>query len=71
MTQKIKSTLMRFAKVFCFSGFGAMATLATFTGNSWKDLATWLSALSFSFVVGGISGVIAGYEKWANWTDAA
>jgi len=66
---RTKSTLVRFAKIFCISGFASMATLAKFTGSSWKDLATWLSALSFSFVVGGISGVVAGYEKWANWTE--
>lgn len=68
---RTKSTIVRFVKMFIISGLSAMAALASFTGNSWRELGTWLAALGFAFVVGGITGVVAGYEKWANWTDAA
>lgn len=69
ISQKTKSVCERFTKVFLFSGFGSMATLASFSGNTWRELGTWIGALMFSFIVGGISGVVAGYEKWANWDD--
>lgn len=69
MTQKVKSIIMRFIKGFVSGGLGNIVVLASFAGSSWKDLGTWLSAIGFSFIVGGISGVLLGAEKWLNWTD--
>lgn len=69
MTQKIKSIIMRFVKGFVAGGLSSIATLATFNGSTWQDVANWLGIIMFSFVVGGISGVLLGAEKWLTWEE--
>lgn len=58
---------MRFVKGFVSGGLSSVATLAAFNGNNWADVANWIGIILFSFVVGGISGVLLGAEKWITW----
>lgn len=67
--QKYKSVAMRFLKVFLSSAFATMAVVMPFSGSSWKDVQVWIGALLMAGMVGGVSGIVSGYEKWLNWTE--
>lgn len=54
----------RFGRAFLAGAVGTMATLAGFTGSSWKDLGVWLAALGMAAIVGGIAGLIQALDLY-------
>jgi hypothetical protein len=63
LSPKTKILLLRFARVFVFSAIGSMASLSPIIVNDWQDLGTWISMLILSGITGGISGILAAYDK--------
>lgn len=66
---KVKSVVIRFLKAFFSGAFANMAVIMPFSGSHWSDVGVWISALIMSGMVGGITGVVMGYEKWQTWVD--
>lgn len=66
---KVKSVFFRFLKAFFSSAFATMAVVLPFSGNSWKDTTVWFGTLLMAGIIGGITGVVQGYEKWMNWVE--
>jgi hypothetical protein len=59
MTQELFIRLCwRFGRAFIAGAVGTMVTIIPMTGNSWNDLAVWLSTLALAGAVGGISATI-------------
>ncbi len=66
---KYKSVAVRFLKAYLSGALATMATVMPFSGSSWNDVSVWIGALMMAGIVGGLTGVIMGYEKWLNWTE--
>lgn len=55
----------RFLRAFGAGASASMIALLTCTNcNNWSDVQTWLSALTISGVIGGISGLIMAVDKY-------
>ncbi len=65
MTKELlKSITFRFLRAFVAGAVSNLIILAPFTGSSWKDVSTWIAALTLSATVGGVTGVIMTADKW-------
>lgn len=69
MSDKLKATLKRFIRMFVFSGFVSMGAITIKQVLTWQEVIPILSNLLLAFVIGGITGVIAGYDKWLRWEE--
>jgi len=67
MSDKIKTILKRFLRVFLSGGFATLvvALSASPSLNTLADLKVWLSTLSVAFLAGGFSAL----EKASRWQD--
>ena len=63
MSPITKSVLMRFIRAYVSGAVASMVVVMSFSGNSWSQLGTWLSALALAGIVGGITGVIMAADK--------
>lgn len=65
MTEELFRTVaVRFLRAFLSGAVASMVVLSPMTANSWKDVGTWIAALSMAGLVGGITGVIMGADKY-------
>jgi len=60
----LKSVSLRFLRAFLAGAVSNLIILAPFSGNSWKDVGTWIAALTLSATVGGVTGVIMAADKY-------
>lgn len=62
----LKSVLLRFSRAFLAGAFSTMAIGITlsYSITNWQSLASWVSMLSLSFLVGGLSGLIQAGDKY-------
>jgi hypothetical protein len=63
MEQKIKSVILRFVRAGIAGAVSTMIVVVPMTG-SWKELATWLSALALAGIIGLITGVLQALDKY-------
>jgi ABC-type uncharacterized transport system permease subunit len=66
---KYKSVAIRALKAFLSGALATMAVVMPFSGSSWKDVGVWIGALLMAGMVGGLTSLIMGYEKWLNWQE--
>jgi hypothetical protein len=66
---KFKVIFLRFIRVFVFSALATMATITFQQAVEWHDVISILNNLLIAGVVGGISGVVAGADKWLRWEE--
>jgi hypothetical protein len=59
----------RFLRVFIFSAAAAMGTITIGQVLTWQSVISLLNNLAIAGVIGGISGVIAGVDKWSRWEE--
>jgi hypothetical protein len=67
MTDKTKSVLKRFVKIFIAGGVAGLSTafVATPSFNTLADLKMWMFTLITAFVSGGLAAL----EKYLNWQE--
>lgn len=59
-----KSLVLRFVRGFVAGAVGNMVIMLPFSGQSWKEVGTWLAILSLSGFVGGVSGALLTIDKY-------
>ena len=69
MSDKIKSTLRRFAKGFIAGAITAMTAVPVIMPSDWSGFFPILNAFAIAGVFGGMVGVLLAIEKWASWKD--
>ncbi len=60
---------LRFLRAFATGAIATMSTVLIFSGNSWGDVGTWLSALALSGLIGGIAGLIQAIDKYFRFQE--
>lgn len=60
------ASLKRFGRAFVAGAVSTMVAVPVIgaTTADWRSLAAWCSLLAFAGIVGGISGVIQGVDKY-------
>lgn len=69
MSDKVKSTLRRFAKGFIAGAITAMTAVPVIMPSDWSGFFPILNALAIAGVFGGMVGFLLAVEKWASWKD--
>ena len=64
MSPYLKRILLRGLRAFVAGALGSMVLVAPTAVDSWDHLAGWLSALSISAIIGGVTGVFMALDKW-------
>lgn len=67
--KKIKAVLFRFAKGFISGAITTMTLVPFVTVTSWKELQTWICALTIAGCFGGINGMLLAAQKYYSWKD--
>lgn len=65
MDTKLKAALIRAAKAFVAGAVSTMVAIPTIgISGDWSSLVDWCVLLGFAGIVGGISGVLQGVDKY-------